>query len=379
MSGAPRILISAGEASGDRLGAGLAEALRALSPDVQLLGMGGERMAAAGVRLLARSSEVAVVGFTEVLARLPAILRARGALAAALATEQPALFVPIDFPDFHMRLLGRATAARVPVVYFVSPQIWAWRRGRVRAIRRHVRRMLVLFPFEARFYEAAGVPVTFVGHPAVELAPAGVPLEERMRRAGLAAGRPTIALLPGSRPSEVARLLPVLLAAATRLATRRPPPQFLVPVAPELDHAAIAASIAGSGVDAMHLHAGDFPEILAGCAAGIVASGTAALEAALAGLPIVVVYRMAPLSYAIGRALVRVEHVALPNLIAGRRVVPELIQGQCTAEAIANAVATYLDDARVVERTRAGLAEVRERLGPPGALERAARAVLDEL
>jgi len=378
MSRAPRILISAGEASGDRLGAGLAVALRALRPDVELVGMGGERMAAAGVRLVARSSDVAVVGFTEVLARLPAILRARRAIAGALETERPDLFVPVDFPDFHLRIVPRAARAGVPVVYFVSPQIWAWRRGRLRAIRRHVRRMLVLFPFETRFYEAAGVPVTFVGHPAVETAADGVSPDELRRRAGLAAERETIALLPGSRPSEVARLLPVLLGAARHLAARRPSLQFLIPIAPELDRTAIAEAIARSGVSSTHAHVGDFPRILTTCVAGAVASGTASLEAALLGLPMVVVYRMAPVSYAIGRALVRVEHVALPNLIAGRRVVPELIQGECNPESIASAIVTYLDDPGAVERARAGLREVRERLGPPGAFARAAEAVLDE-
>jgi lipid-A-disaccharide synthase len=237
--------------------------------------------------------------------------------------------------------------------------------------------MLVLFPFEARFYEAAGVPVTFVGHPAVDPAPASAPADALLRRAGLEPGRPTIALLPGSRPSEVARLLPRLLGAADLLARRHPSPQFVVPVAPGLDRAAIVGEIARARSAAVRAHAGDFPEILATCEAGAVASGTASLEAALAGVPIVVVYRMAPLSWAIGRALVRVEHVALPNLIAGRRVVPELIQGRCTPQAIAAEIATYLDDARAAERTRAGLAEVRERLGPPGAFSRAASAVLD--
>jgi len=379
VSRAPRILLSAGEASGDRLGAGLALALRALRPDAELFGMGGERMAAAGVRLLARSSDVAVVGITEVLGRLPALLRARRALALALEAEQPDLFVPIDFPDFHLRLVPRAARAGTRVVYFVSPQIWAWRRGRIRAIRRHVARMLVLFPFEAAFYEAAGVPVTFVGHPVVDDPTAAAPLEELTRRAGLEPGRPTVALLPGSRPSEVGRLLPVLLGAASILAARRPAPQFLVPLAPGLEPTLVTARIAGSGVERVHAHAGDFPAILAGCVAGAVTSGTASLEAALAGLPMVVVYRMAPLSYAVGRLLVRVEHVALPNLVAGGRVVPELIQGQCTARSVAARLAELLDRPDLRDRVRADLARVRARLGHPGVFARAARAVLAEL
>ena len=379
MTRAPRILISAGEASGDRLGAGLALALRARRPDAELFGMGGERMAAAGVRLLARSSDVAVVGFTEVLGRLPALLRARRALERALAVERPDLFVPIDFPDFHLRVVPRATRAGARVVYFVSPQIWAWRRGRIRAIRRHVRRMLVLFPFEERFYEAAGVPVTFVGHPAVDDPVVPPPFEALRHRAGLEPGRPAIALLPGSRPSEVGRLLPVLLGAAALLAARRPAPQFLVPLAPGLDPTLVTTRISRAGLDGIRTHAGEFPAILATCVAGAVASGTASLEAALAGLPMVVVYRMAPLSYAVGRMLVRVEHVALPNLVAGRRVVPELIQGECTARSVAGHLAAFLDQPGLSDRVRAELAFVRARLGAPGAFARAAEAVLAEL
>jgi lipid-A-disaccharide synthase len=205
-----------------------------------------------------------------------------------------------------------------------------------------------------------------------------VSVEELYRRSGLEPGRPTIALLPGSRPSEIARLLPPLLGAAERLAARHPAPQFLVPVAPGLAPDALSREIERARVGSVRLHAGDFPEILTLCAAGAVASGTASLEAALAGLPIVVVYRMAAVSWIIGRALVHVDHVALPNLIAGRRIVPELIQGQCTPDAIAGALATYLDDARAADRVRADLAEVRGRLGTPGAFARAARAVLDE-
>jgi lipid-A-disaccharide synthase len=373
-----RILLSAGEASGDRLGAGLALALRERAPAVELVGMGGERMAEAGVRLVARSADVAVVGFAEVLQRLPALLAARRALEHVLASERPDLFVPIDFPDFHLRLAARAARAGTPVVYFVSPQLWAWRRGRIRAIRRDVRRMLVLFPFEERFYEAAGVPVTFVGHPAVDDPPLAVAPDELRRRAGLAADRPVVALLPGSRPSEVSRLLPVLLGAAALLSSRRPAPQFLVPIARGLDGASVKQAIAAARIDGVATTS-DFPAVLSLCTAGAVTSGTASLEAALAGLPMVVVYRMAPLSYLVGRMLVRVDHIALPNLVAGERVVPELIQGACTPESVARELAALLDRPAERERQRARLSEVRARLGGPGAFERAAEAVLGAL
>jgi len=232
MARSPRIMITAGEASGDRIGAGLARALLARRPDLELFGMGGEKMEAAGVRLVQDASEVAVVGIFEVLSHLPAIRRAKRRLEKELRGVGADLFVPIDFPDFNLRLAGAATRAGVPVVYFVSPQVWAWRPGRVKGIRRLVRRMLVLFPFETRFYEEAGVPVAFVGHPLAEERAAARSREELCRHAGLDPGRTTVALMPGSRRIEVERLLGVLLQAARNLSRERPDLQFLVPVAP---------------------------------------------------------------------------------------------------------------------------------------------------
>jgi lipid-A-disaccharide synthase len=379
MRRAPKILISAGEASGDRLGAGLARELRASRPDIELIGMGGDEMAEAGVRLVQHASEVAVVGIFEALAQLPSIRRAMRRLDACLREERPDLVVPVDFPDFNLGLAARACRLGIEVVYFVSPQVWAWRRRRVRRIRRLVRRMLVLFPFETRFYEEAGVPVSFVGHPAVEEAGSAPEREAVLRRAGLAPERPVVALLPGSRRGEVSRLLPPMLAAARELRRHRPELQFLIPRARMLSEDVLAGEVGRSGLDGVRIHSGDYPGILTACGAGAVASGTASLESALAGLPMVVVYRMQPLSYLIGRLLVRIEHVALPNLVVGRRVVPELVQSRCTPAAIAAALAGYLDDPRRASRVREELGEVRRRLGGPGAYARAARAVLAEL
>lgn len=378
MSRPLRILISAGEASGDRLGAGLATALRRLRPDVDLLGMGGPEMEAAGVRRIQDAAEVAVVGFVEVLAHLRDIRAAMRRLQDALDRERPDLLVPIDFPDFHLRLAKRARSRGVPVVYFVSPQVWAWRRGRVRVLRRLVRRMLVLFPFERAFYEEAGVPVSFVGHPVVERVDPDEPRPDLLERAGLDPGRPVVALLPGSRRSEVSRLLPPMIDAARILASGRPGLQFLVPRAGTLPAAALEAPLREAAIPGLRVHAGDFPQILTACTAGAVASGTATLEAAVAGLPAVVVYRMNRWSYALGRLLVRVDHVGMPNLVAGRRLLPELIQEECNGPAIAREVGAFLDDPERVESTRQGLREVRRRLGEPGAFERAARAILEE-
>jgi lipid-A-disaccharide synthase len=340
--------------------------------------MGGDEMRAAGVRIVQHASEVSVVGIVEVAKHLPAIRRAMRRLERAIVEERPDLVVPIDFPDFNLRLAVRARRAGVPVVYFVSPQVWAWRPGRVHKIRDLVRRMLVLFPFEVAFYREAGVPVDFVGHPIAERTTPR-PRGELARLAGLDPDRPTVALLPGSRAGEVQRILPVLLEAARRIRPGREGLQWLVSAAPGLDRAWLRAEADRHGLPEARIHTGDFPEILTVCTAGAVAAGTASLEAAAAELPIVVVYRMNPVTYAIGRRLVSLPHVALPNLVAGRRVVPELIQDECTPDRVASELERYLDRPADAERVRAELREVRERLGAPGAFETAAARILDEL
>lgn len=377
MSRPLKVMLSAGEASGDRLGAGLARSLRGLHPGVELFGMGGDEMADAGVRLVQHASEVAVVGFVEVVRHLPTIRRAMARLERAVRDERPDVVVPVDFPDFNLRLAARVRSAGVPVVYYVSPQVWAWRKGRVRTIRERVRRMLVLFPFESAFYEAGGVPATFVGHPAA------APRERASRVAllpqmGLDPNRQVVALLPGSRVGEAGRLLPVLLEAGRALRRTHPSVQFAVPKAGTIPAGFLEGIAARAGIPDLAVCEGVYPAILEVADAGAVASGTATLDAALAGLPFVAVYRMQALSYLIARALVRVDHVALPNLIAGARIVPELVQGQCTPSAIADQVATFLDDPSQAEALRSGLSGVRDRLRGDGAFDRAAKAVLEE-
>ncbi|HEX6851049.1 MAG TPA: lipid-A-disaccharide synthase [Candidatus Polarisedimenticolaceae bacterium] len=378
MSRPPRIVISAGEASGDRLGAGLARALRERRPDVELVGMGGDEMAASGVRLVQHASEVAVVGFVEVIRHLPAIRRAMASLETLLDDERPELVVPVDFPDFNLRLAARAHARGIPVVYYVSPQVWAWRRGRVRTIRSIVRRMLVLFPFESAFYASEGVPVTFVGHPA---AAGGIPRDTASLRRGIGLPDqgPVVALLPGSRRGEVTRHLPILLEAARLLRRRIPSASFVVPQARTLPAGLLEEIVAASRLPGVLVHAGDYPGVLHLCAAGAVASGTATLDAALAGLPTVVVYRMQALSYLLARRLVQVPHIALPNLVAGRRIFPELVQEAFTPEAVAGTIASWIEDDEAARRVRDALGELRAQLCGEGAFDRAAQAVLDEL
>ena len=334
-------------------------------------------MADAGVRLVCHASEVAVVGFVEVLTHLPAVLAAMQRLERVLDDERPDLVVPVDFPDFNLRLAARAHARSAGVVYYVSPQVWAWRPGRVRAIERIVRRMLVLFPFEEVFYREAGVPVTFVGHPAAETRP---PSDRNRVRvdAGLDPDRPLVALLPGSRRQEVRRLLPVQLSALERVRRARPGLQAVIPRARTLP-AGLLESMAERSGGHVRIVDGPYPEILEASDVAAVASGTATLDAAVASVPTVVVYRIQPLSYRVARRLVRVEHVALPNLVAGRRIFPELVQEDCTPERVAEALQRFLDDSALAEEVRSSLRQIRRHLDGDGAYERAARAVLAEL
>jgi lipid-A-disaccharide synthase len=370
------VLLVAGEASGDLHAATLARALLALAPCLRLAGMGGPRMAAAGVRLLHRVEPVAVVGGTEALGRLPALWRAFHGLRRHLQEARPGVLVLVDFPEFNLRLARAARRLGVPVVYFVAPQVWAWRRYRVRVLARDVSRVLAIFPFEVGFYAEAGVPVEFVGHPILDVLP---PLDREACRAGLAgSGETLLGLLPGSREHEVRRHLPVLLGAARRLAARRPQLRVVLPAAPTVDARAVEAAVRAGEVPVRVLP-GEAYRVMAAADLLLVASGTATLEAACYGAPMVVVYRLSRLSYALARLLVRgVTHVSLPNILAGREIVAELIQHRATAERLATAAAGLLESAEARAAQRAALLDVRARLGTPGAGHRAARAVLRE-
>jgi len=323
------------------------------------------------------ASEVAVVGFVEVVRHLPTIRRAMARLESAVRDERPDVLVPVDFPDFNLRLAARVKPAGVPVVYYVSPQVWAWRRGRVRTMRDLVRRMLVLFPFESAFYEAEGVPATFVGHPAAA-SRTRASRGDLLPRIGLDPLHPVVALLPGSRVGEAGRLFPILLDAAQALRRTHPTVQFVVPKARTIPDGFLQGIAARAGTSGPAICEGVYPAILEVADAGAVASGTATLDAALAGLPFVAVYRMQLLSYLIAKALVRVDHVALPNLVAGARIVPELVQRACTPAAIADQLARFLDEPSQAETLRSGLGGVRDSLRGDGAFDRAAAAVLEE-
>jgi lipid-A-disaccharide synthase len=322
---------------------------------------------------------VAVVGLIEVLAHYPALRRAMANLETAAERERPDLLVPIDFPDFNLRLAKRAGRHGVSVVYYVSPQVWAWRRGRIPKIGKLVRRVLVLFPFETEYYDRAGVPATFVGHPVIDRFGPPRDRAELIRSAGLDPAREVVALLPGSRRSEIDRILPGLLASAILLGRRRPGVQFLLQRASTLPAELIEGPLRDAGLEEAVIHDRDYPDILTACSAGVVASGTASLEAAVAGLPMVVVYRAHPVTYRIARLLVEIDHVAMPNVIAGRRVVPELVQGEFKPERVAELLEEYLASGSRATEVRRELDDVRGRLGGPGAFDRAAEAVLAEI
>lgn len=358
----PRILLVAGEASGDRYGAHLIAALREQAGGIACFGIGGDRMIREGFEPLYESRRLAVVGLVEVLTRLPLYLRVMRDLRRRVAADRPDLAVLIDFPDFNLRLARHLKRAGIPVLYFVGPQVWAWRRGRVRTIAGRVDAMALILPFEASLYAGTGLEVEFVGHPLVDLAAPRCGREEARRRFGIGAGETAVGLLPGSRPGESRRILPVLLAAARILRRRLPRTRFLVPLADTLDRADLEAGVRREGVP-VEVVEDQFYEVLTACDAAAVASGTATLEAALLGLPMVIVYRLHPLTHWIGSRLATVEMIGLANLVLGRRVVPELVQKECRPERVAAEIARLIDDPDHRARIQAALAGVRDRLG----------------
>jgi lipid-A-disaccharide synthase len=355
-----QILLSSGEASGDTYGAQLVEALRGLAPNAKFFGMGGEKMRAAGCELLVHANEVAVVGLVEVLTHLPHIRSQFRRLVAEAAFRKPDAAVLIDFPDFNLRLARELHKSGIPVFYFVSPQVWAWRAGRVRQIKRYVRKMIVIFPFEQEFYKQHGVAVTYVGHPLAYMPAPQVSREDFARQNQLDAQKPWIALLPGSRKKEVRLNLPRILAAGRLLDQQGNNFEYVLPVASTLSRDWIERELAASPVKISL--ARQAAPALAHARAAVVASGTATVEAALAGTPFVVVYRLAPLTWLLGRRLVALDTFAMPNLIAGKRIVPELIQSGFTADNVVRELKAIIPDGPVRQRMLADLQQVREKL-----------------
>lgn len=368
-------MISCGEPSGDLYAGALAVEIRRRQPDATIFGLGGQRLMAGGGELIADYRGLSVTGLVEAIRVLPKSLAVFNRLVDAARTEKPQALVLIDFPDFNFRLAAAVKKLGVPIVYYISPQLWAWRKSRMQVMKRLADRVLVIFPFEEQIYRDAGVPVQFVGHPLVDLARAQEPKDSFLREIGLDASRPIVALLPGSRPNEVERLLPVMRDAVAKISAAMPDAQFVTARAPSLDDR-LFSNIKWNAARPVEVLART-DDALAISDVAITASGTATVQAALHGRPMVVVYRLSPLTYRLGRKFLLVQHVAMVNLIAGRRIVPELIQENCTAENIAAETLALLTSAERAEGTRRALEDVRAKLGGPGASGRAAEAVLD--
>lgn len=372
-----KVCVIAGEASGDLHGANLVRTMEEMGQDLRFSGIGGTKMKQAGVELLAGSGDMAVVGLTEVLSRLGVILQVRKKIRKHLKEERPDLLILIDYPDFNIPLAKYAKKLGIPVLYYISPQVWAWRQGRISVLERSVDRMAVILPFEKEFYgRVSKLDVHFTGHPLLDVVKQTAPREQTLTRRGLNPGRMTVALLPGSREKEVTRLLPEMLTAAGIIAGKLPDIQFLLPLADTLSREFVSAVIAGSPIPVTIVE-NDGYNALAAADAAMVTSGTATLETALLEVPMIIVYKVSPLSYLLGRMVIHVSHIGLVNIIAGREIVPELIQGYATGEAMADEIYRILSDQARRRQMREDLKKVRTKLGSPGASRRAAELALE--
>jgi lipid-A-disaccharide synthase len=368
-------MISCGEPSGDVYAGALAAEILRADPAASITGFGGDHLQRAGATLVGHFSGISVTGLLEVVRVLPRTLDLLRRLVRHAADEKPDVFVAIDFPDFNFRLAKAVRKLGIPVVYYISPQLWAWRPGRMKTMRAVADRVLVIFEFERAIYERAGVPVEWVGHPLLDVMPAPQSRIEFLRLHSLDPDRPVVALLPGSRRNEVHMILPGLVAAAELIRASVPDVQLLIARAPHLDNSLFAPleRLGGMPVSLVEQAA---DAVLAAVDVAIVASGTVTVQAALHQCPMIVVYRLSPWTYRLGRRFVHVDTFAMANLVAGRRVVPELIQDDFTPEAVAQHAVALLRDRGARERMRSDLREVAGAIGEPGASRRAARAVL---
>ncbi len=379
------IMVVAGEASGDKHGAALVSALRKIYPGTrfEIFGSGGEEMRSAGVETLVDAREMAVIGIPEIARAIGRLYGAYRTLLEAARARRPQAVVLIDWPDFNMRLARRLRREGFKIVYYISPQVWAWRRYRVRALRRDVERMLVILPFEEEFYKEEGIEVEYVGHPLAESVRTTATRDEFARRHGLDSSRPIIALLPGSRHKEIHYHLPAMLDAARRLQqSLQNETQFVVPLASTVNRDQVKAIIgeaAGTAARGVTVIERDTYNALGHAEIAVVASGTATVEAALIGTPMVIIYRASELNWRLIRPLIHLDTFGMVNLIAARRVVPELIQHDVTGEKIASEVTAILSDPARLARMREDLSQVRDRLqaGGRSGAERAARAVVE--
>lgn len=371
-------MLVAGEVSGDLHGAYLVEAIQKIDPAIEFFGIGGDRLSERGMRLIHHVRSLSVVGISEALRKLKTVLQAFRILKEAMEKERPDLLILIDYPEFNLRLAKTAKEKRVPVLYYISPQIWAWRSGRAKTIAKRVKKMLVFFSFEVPLYQKVGVDVEWVGHPLLDIVRPSLRREEAFQRFGIDPERKTIAFLPGSRMEEVKRHLPPMISSANHLQREIPQLQFVLPLAPTISEMELDPMLRKATVPIKVINGNNY-DVMALSDLIITASGTATLEAAILQKPMVIVYKVSRLTYWVGRALARVKHIGLVNLITGQEIAKELIQDDVHPAKIVKEALRLLSDPDLYAKTVASLGEVRRRLGQPGAADRAARIVLSLL
>jgi len=362
-------MIIAGETSGDSHGAHLVRAMKKKDNTIFFCGIGGPSLRAEGVKILFDASELSVVGITEVFSKLPKVLEGASIIKKTIKGQKPDLLILIDFPDFNLHIASFAKKQGVPVLYYVSPQIWAWRSGRIKQIKKNVDHMAVILPFEEDYYKAHNIPVTFVGHPLLD---SYDPSQEKYfdKKSNKA---PVIGLLPGSRHGEIERNLPYMLASASILNNRYDNIKFLLSVAPSVNRERIESFVSPyKSACSIELMSGNVVDIFKKSSLIIAASGTVTLETAIYGVPMIIMYRISPLSYKLGQALINVEHIGLVNIIANERIVPELIQNDATPGKIASTVGDLLDSTDELNLMKEKLSSVKERMGEVGAAEKTA-------
>jgi lipid-A-disaccharide synthase len=370
------VLIVAGEASADLHGSNLVREMKRLDPGITFWGVGGQNMESEGVRILVPSSEMAVVGLTEVLPRLHLITRTYYALKRILKQERPDLLILIDYPDFNIRLARVANRAGVPVVYYISPQVWAWRKGRVKKIKQRVDRLAVILPFEETLYRQRGVNAEYVGHPLIDAIPPRLERREALKRLDVQESYPIIGLLPGSRREEVRNLLPPMVQAVSMLRADFPNLQCLIPLASTISEDLIHGLLGKPPVETRVLR-GKIYTILNACDFAFVTSGTATLETAIMQVPMVILYRVSRVTYWIGRRVIRVPYIGLPNLVADERIVPEIIQDEIRPERLAREALAILQDGERRQNMIKDLIKVREKLGVRSASRRTAQIAFE--
>ena len=379
MSQPPRIMIVSGEASGDLHGARLVEAIKQLQPDVYVCGMGGVELRRQGVDILYDAAKMAVVGIVEVITHLKDIRKAQNVLFNDLVKNRPQLLILIDYPDFNLLLAKKAKKLGIPIFYYISPQVWAWRSGRVNTIKRLVDKMAVILPFEKQFYKNRGVDVDYVGHPLMDSVRTSLSRQEFWQKHFIKKDSVVVGILPGSRKKEIRSMLPLFLKAAAMIKKKHSHITFLLPQASSIKQEDLDSGGLADSTVAVKVITEDRYNLMAACDLVMAASGTVTLELAILNIPMVVSYRMSSLTYLLGRRLIKVDYASLVNLVAGKEVVPELLQENATPEKIAGAMEKIWPGQQERETMLAGISSVRERLGHGGASKKAAQVALEAM